>query len=395
MSADNVGDRQLEAYWEALLDAGAGKALQLRDESCEEFAILDELYDARQLLQHDSTLAGGRDAADTESSMPQGGFSAGQQIDGYVLDRLLGRGGMGIVYNAHQIALDRWVALKFIRSGLLATPEDQARFRSEASAAARLGHPGIVAVYDFGRWQGYEYISMEWVQGPTLSEILRAGPLSPERACRYLRQLCEAIAHAHEHGIIHRDIKPSNILIDADTDRPRVMDFGLAKSVAHDNEPAAGWTLSGTLVGTPSYMSPEQALGRNELVTVTSDVYSLGAVFYEMLTGRPPFQAATPIETMRQVLDEEPASVRSLNSEISRNLETICLKCLHKAPGQRYPSAEAVAEDLRRVVEGRPILARRVSPLRRAGNGVHGIPHLPRPWACWPSPCSREPRSAR
>ncbi len=366
MTAGNAEDQRLDAYWEALLDPRASKPVWLDGEARSEFAILDELNVARLLLKHDSTLAGATNPTDSEAMSSHPGFAEGQQIDGYVLDRLLGRGGMGIVYAAHQVALNRWVALKFIRSGLLATAEDQARFRSEASSAARLRHPGIVAVYDFGSWEGYEYISMEWVRGHTLNELMQTGPLSPERACRYTQQLCEAMTHAHEHGIIHRDLKPANILIDTETDRLRIMDFGLAKLIHSEQDQAADLTLSGTMVGTPSYMSPEQALGLNKQISAESDIYSLGAVLYEMLTGRPPFQAATAIETMRQVVDEEPAAVRSLNSDVSRDLETICLKCLRKAPSQRYRSTAAVAEDVRRVIEGRPILAHRVSRWRRA-----------------------------
>ena len=260
-------------------------------------------------------------------------------------------------------ALDRRVALKFIRSGTLATEEDDARFRSEASAAARLNHSGIVAVYDFGRSQGFQYLSMELVEGVSLADRLREGPLEADATARMAIELCEAIDHAHGHGVVHRDIKPSNVLLDANNDRLRVADFGLAKCLGDDTR--EDWTLSGTMVGTPSYMSPEQALGLNRQVGPLSDVYSIGTVLYEMLTGRPPFQAASPVETLRQVTDNEPASPRTMNSEISVDLETVCLKCLAKSPAQRYSSAQAVADDLRRVLEGRPIQARRAGTWQR------------------------------
>jgi WD40 repeat protein len=271
----------------------------------------------------------------------------------------IARGGMGVVYRARQLSLNRTVALKVIRAGQLADDSEVRRFRLEAEAAAGLDHPGIVPVYEVGRHQGQDFFSMGYVAGGSLAHELASGPLPPRRAAELARQVAEAVGYAHGRGILHRDLKPANILVD-EQGRPRVTDFGLAKRVEDDS----GLTRSGAVMGTPSYMPPEQAEGRNAEVGIAADVYGLGATLYALLTGRPPFQAATVADTLRQVAEREPVPPRQLNSAVPRDLETICLKCLEKPIARRYSSAGEQAADLGRWLEGRPIQAR---PVGRVG----------------------------
>jgi serine/threonine protein kinase len=260
---------------------------------------------------------------------------------------------MGIVYQARQVSLNRPVALKMITAGPLASTDFIRRFRLEAEAAANLHHPRIVPIHEIGEHEGLQYYSMDYIEGRSLASCLALGPMAPRRAAMCVRSVAEAVHYAHERGILHRDLKPSNILLDLE-DRPWVTDFGLAKHLNTGSE----LTATGSVLGTPSYMPPEQASGKQGLVGPSSDVYSLGAILYEALTGRAPFRADTPVETFRQVLTEEPVPPRQLNSAVPRDLETICLKCLSKEPGHRYATAQALAEELTRYLEGRPILAR-------------------------------------
>lgn len=279
----------------------------------------------------------------------------------YELIREIARGGMGVVYQARQTRLNRLVALKMIRSGGFASPEDVKRFYAEAEAAARLDHPGIVPVYEVGEIEGQHFFSMAFVQGESLSNRVKGeGPLEPKLAAELLRIVAEAVQYAHDKGIVHRDIKPHNILLD-ENQQPRVADFGLAKQV----QGASELTTTGQIMGTPSYMSPEQAAGSTSEIGPAADVYSLGATLYCLLTGRPPFQASSMAETIRQVLDNPPVPLRTLNPEIPGDLETICLKCLRKEPGSRYGSAQELADDLSRFLDGEPILARPVGALER------------------------------
>jgi serine/threonine-protein kinase len=260
----------------------------------------------------------------------------------------VGRGGMGVVYKAYQRGLKRTVALKMILRGDHATAADAARFQAEAEAAARLDHPNIVAVHGVGQTDGQPWFSMPFVEGRPLSALLAEGPLRPLDAARLLAPVCRAVHHAHERGVLHRDLKPSNILLDADG-RPHVTDFGLAKRVGGD---APALTATGAVVGTPAYMAPEQVSGSRGTPSPASDVYSLGVVLYEMLTGRPPFQAATPVDTLLLVLDQEPVRPRDLNPKVDPDLELICLKCIQKEPRLRYASAAALADDLERCARG-------------------------------------------
>lgn len=274
----------------------------------------------------------------------------------YELLEELGRGGMGVVYRARQQTLNRVVALKMILRGDLASPDDVARFRAEAEAAARLQHPHIVPVYEVGEHRGRPYFSMQLVEGVTLAQRLAEGPLPAQQSAEILLPVCRAIAEAHRHGVLHRDLKPSNILIDR-SGRSFVTDFGLAKRI----DTAGGGeslTNSGAILGTPGYMAPEQAAGQRGVVGPVSDVYSLGAILYAMLTGRPPFQAATPVDTLLLVLEQEPLPPRMLNPRADADLEMIALKCLQKPADLRYVSADALADDLRAFLQNEPIAAR-------------------------------------
>lgn len=281
-------------------------------------------------------------------------------VGNYELIEQIGQGGMGVVYKAYQRKLNRVVALKLMLSGPWATEAEIKRFRSETTAAATLQHPNVVAIHEVGEHEGRHYFSMDYIAGQSLADVINRTPLPAERAARYVKLIAEAIHHAHQRGILHRDLKPANVLVDTD-DQPRVTDFGLAKHIQVDSS----LTASGEAMGTPSYMPPEQAAGKRSEIGPASDVYSLGAILYDLLTGRPPFRADTPVDTLRQVLDTEPAPPRLINRKVPRDLETICLKCLAKAPGQRYPSAQGLAEDLGRFLKHEPIHARPVGWLGR------------------------------
>jgi tRNA A-37 threonylcarbamoyl transferase component Bud32 len=278
----------------------------------------------------------------------------------YELLEEIARGGMGIVYKARQMSLNRPVALKMILAGEWATPEARQRFRAEAEAAANLQHPNIVAIHEVGEHEGQQYFSMDFVVGNNLAQLVRGNPLSAGRAASYVKTIAEAVHFAHQRGTLHRDLKPQNVLIDAD-DRPRITDFGLAKRVETDSDV----TRTGDVIGSPSYMPPEQASSRPDEVGPHSDVYSLGAILYELLTARPPFRGATAMETLCQVIESPPVSLRKRNPDVPPDLETICLKCLEKRPERRYHSARELAEELGRFLNREPIHARPVSLARR------------------------------
>lgn len=282
------------------------------------------------------------------------------QIPGYDILGELGRGGMGVVYQARQIHLNRIVALKMILTGSHAGSTQLLRFRTEAEAVARLQHPNIIQIHEIGEQNGLPWFSLEYCQGGALSTKLDGAPLMPEQAARVVQQLAKAMHAAHQAHVIHRDLKPANVLIAGDGTL-KITDFGLAKKLDD-----AGQTRSGEVLGTPSYMAPEQAKGDPGQIGVRTDVYALGAILYECLTGRPPFRGTSAMDTVMLVLNVDPVSPVRLQSGISRDLETICLKCLEKDPAQRYESAEALADDLQRYQEGAPIKARPVGPLERS-----------------------------
>ncbi len=293
------------------------------------------------------------------------------QIIGYEVECVLGHGGMGVVYKARDLDLNRVVAIKMLRSGAYAGPHELTRFLGEAKSVAGLQHAHIVQVHDVGNVEGRPYFTMEFLEGGNLAQKITGQPQPGRQASEVVAALAEAMHVAHRRGIIHRDLKPSNILLSADG-TPKISDFGLARRFDTDLH----LTLSGARIGTLGYMAPEQALGKPGSVGPAADIYSLGAVLYEMITGRPPFRAETPLETERQLLSEEPVPPRRLNASVARDLETICLKCLRRNQRNRYESAEALAADLRRFRRGEPITARPVSFPERSGRWVRRHPTL-------------------
>jgi len=299
------------------------------------------------------------------------GLKLPHEFGEYVLERVLGFGGMGVVYLARQVALDRQVALKMIRSGALAGSEEIQRFLAEARAAARLQHPQIVSVHHGGQLQGHHYFVMEYVPGTDLARKLREGTLAPREAAAYVADVADAIEYAHSRGLLHRDLKPANVLID-EKNRVRVTDFGLAKQIGGER----GLTRSGTTMGTPSYMAPEQAAGDSQGATPATDVYAMGAILFALLTGRPPFQHESAVQTMLQVVHQPAPLLRMLRPDAPRDLETIVAKCLEKAPAKRYQTARELAEELRRFIANKPILARPRSIFERAGTSLQRIPVL-------------------
>jgi len=303
------------------------------------------------------TVAPGDDTATlaphAENPLPA---AADSRIGDYELQHEIARGGMGVVYKARQTSLNRSVALKMILSGQLASEDDIKRFRMEAGAAAQLDHPGIVPIYEIGEHQGQPYFSMGLVEGESLAARIADGPLAPHEAAKLVSSIAAAVDYAHQRGVIHRDLKPGNVLIDQHN-TPKVTDFGLAKRVDADSN----LTGTGDILGTPSYMPPEQAGGELEKIGPASDIYSLGAILYCLLTARPPFQAARPLDTVLQVIAQDPVPPTQLNPTVDKDLETICLKCLEKPLERRYTSAAALKADLDRFLNNEPIHARRIS----------------------------------
>src|SRR5262245_34821871 len=342
---------------------------ELAAELAEFFANHDEvdLWTAplREAALASST--GYRDLNRTQAETPGApAVFPGGIVGDYKLLEEIARGGMGVVYKAWQISAQRTVALKMILAGHHASPADLQRFRDEAEAAAHLDHPNIVPLYEVGEDSGRPYYSMKLVEGGSLAQRAVQNPQVPTRGpVKLVAKVARALHHAHQRGIIHRDLKPANILLDPGGE-PHVTDFGLAKRLHPRQGPFdPPLTQSGAGVGTLTYMAPEQASGQRD-VTTAVDVYSLGVILYELLTGQPPFRSEDPLETLHRVLEEEPAPPRTSHPHIERDLETICLKCLCKEPARRYASALALAEDLERFLAGEPILARRTTPWERA-----------------------------
>jgi serine/threonine protein kinase len=282
--------------------------------------------------------------------------AAPPQVPGYAILDVLGRGGMGVVYKARDLRRNRLVALKMILVGAHAGKQERARFWTEAEAIARLRHPNIVQLYESGECEGHPFFALELVEAGSLAGQLDGSPWPARKAARLVRQLALAVHHAHQRSVIHRDLKPTNVLLAADG-TPKITDFGLAKQL----DTSGCDTPSSAVLGTPSYMAPEQA-GRAKHVGPAADVYALGAILYELLTGRPPFEGDTTIDIVMQVVTDDPVAPRVLRPNLSADLETICLRCLHKDPTRRYPSARALANDLARFRAAEPVRARRSRP---------------------------------
>src|SRR5664279_50962 len=268
----------------------------------------------------------------------------------------IARGGMGVVYKARQISLNRLVALKMILAGQFAGEVEVKRFHAEAEAAANLNHRNIVGIYEVGLSEGQHYFSMQYIEGRSLAQLEADGPWragAGKEAAQLVAKVARAVQYAHDRGILHRDLKPANILLDADGE-PHVSDFGLARRIGADSS----LTMEGTVLGTPSFMAPEQAAGKTKELSAAADIYSLGAILYFLLTGRPPFVAASPLDTLVQVLEGEVIVPRVINPRVARDLEQICLRCLEKSPDRRYAAAATLAEDLERFVRDEPVQAR-------------------------------------
>jgi len=298
--------------------------------------------------------------------------AAWPRIPGYEVAAELGSGGAAVVYLARQLGLNRPVALKVLLAGSLATDPERLRLRREAEAVAALRHPNVIQIHEIGEHQGCVYLSLEYSSGGSLDRRIERHPLPPGEAAALVEQVAAGVQAAHDAGIVHRDLKPGNVLL-AEDGTPKVTDFGLARQQAH----ALRLTRTGTVAGTPSYMAPEQVEPESERIGPATDVYGLGGILYECLTGRPPFSAPTTLETMRQVADIEVVSVRRLQAGVPRDLETICLKCLEKDPAKRYATARDLAADLARFRVGEPISARPTGPTERAWRWARRHPVVP------------------
>jgi len=377
-STDNRDERLAVVFDQLMQDSKVGSAQKrlndairkhpdLASDLRELFATAQIADDIAMLQSSDlNHLTGGGSKTPRMSGSIAAGSAIGSMIGEYELRAELGRGGMGVVYRAFQASLQRAVALKMIPNAAFAASQDLARLRAEALAAARLSHPNIVPVYEVGEHNGQPWFSMQYIQGTTLSQRLMSGPMKPREAVALLVPIVEAIGAAHRAGVLHRDLKPSNILIAADG-TPFVTDFGLAKRVNVEEESIASGgmgsdianlTQSGAILGTPAWMSPEQAAGQTDSIDVATDIYSLGAVLFAMLTGRPPFQAASPLDTVLMVIEQDPPNIRMLNRAVDSDLEMVVMKCLQKPQDLRYSSAGALAADLRAWLNNEPVSAR-------------------------------------
>ena len=374
-TVDLERDQRFANLLTALMDsAGSEQELDL-EATCNEhpeFAEeLREIWGTVQVTRAAGTLSS---AVIDQQNLP----ARHQQLDlpvdigSYVLEEEIGRGGMGIVYRARRKNDNQAVAVKMILAGNFAAPIERQRFLAEAEASNNLKHPNIAPVMDIGEYNGMPFYSMRLIEGQTLSQRLAAGPLPTRRAAAMMGKVCDAIQYAHEHGVLHRDIKPSNILINEDGE-PFVVDFGLAKKQSSK----LSLTNTGAVIGTPSYMSPEQASGARAQVSFNADIYSLGAVLYHMVTGRPPFLGERPVDTVLMVLEQDPITPRALNPRIHRDLEGIVMRCLQKPIDLRYPTARALSEDLTAFLEGQPVSAREGRFFQVLSNLMRETHHAP------------------
>ena len=377
-TTDDRDERLAVVFDQLMQDSKNGAASQRLEDAIRQNPDLEqdlrELFATAQiaddiaLLQSSDLnhLTGGGSRRPQISGSHSAGSAIGSTVGDYELKQEIGRGGMGVVYRAFQSSLQRTVALKMIPNAAFAASQDLARLRAEALAAARLSHPNIVPVYEVGEHNGQPWFSMQFIEGTTLSQRLMNGPMSPREAVALLIPIVEAIGAAHRAGVLHRDLKPSNIIIAADG-TPFVTDFGLAKRVNVDqgavassgmSSELASLTQSGAILGTPAWMSPEQAAGQTDSIDIATDIYSLGAVLFAMLTGRPPFQAASPLDTVLMVLEQDPPNIRMLNRAVDSDLEMVVMKCLQKPQDLRYSSTTALANDLRAWLNNEPVSAR-------------------------------------
>ena len=340
----------------------AGRSLSPEELSPDDPSLQAELkqrIERRQQLRgvFDTPTLGTPDAPTTTPPLPE--------VAGYEILEVIGHGGMGVVYKANQQGLNRLVALKMVLAGASASPHDLARFRAEAESVAQLQHPNIVQIFEIGEQNGCPFLALEYVGGGSLAEHLNGTPVAPRQAAELVLSLARAIEHAHDRGIVHRDLKPANVLLQPDG-LPKIADFGLAKREKANQS----HTQTGTILGSPSYMSPEQASGRTDEIGPATDIYALGVILYELLTGRPPFKGATVLETIDQVREHDPVPPRFLLPKTPRDLETICLKCLEKRPQRRYASAGDLAADLRAYLQGEPISAQSLTVFDQVARSI-------------------------
>ena len=361
------GDPRVQELIEEILESGSSAEDVCR--ACPE--LLPEVREAWRRFRAIEAQVGAlfpepESTVDREATVPEIGPP---RIPGYEILEVLGRGGVGVVYKAVHLRLNRAVALKMLLAGAFATRAERQRFSREAEVVAKLRHPNIVQVHDVGDLDGRPYFTMEFVEGGSLAELIAGTPRPARQAAELMATLADAMEAAHRGGIVHRDLKPSNVLLTADG-TPKIGDFGLARHL----EVGPSLTQSGAAVGTPSYMAPEQARGKSGEAGPAADLYALGAVLYELLTGRPPFRAESASETLHQVITRDPVPPSRLNAKVPRDLETICLKCLRKEPQLRYAGAAALAEDLRRFLGGETIAARPENWLQRLARRVRRRP---------------------
>src|SRR5688500_8330343 len=363
--ADRVIDKLVE--WDEQRQLGRGLSAE---ELCPDDPGLQ--VELRERIERRERLLGVFDAptlgaAEPLTALPNASAPL-PQVAGYEILEVIGHGGMGVVYKARQLGLNRLVALKMVLAGANASPHELARFRAEAEAVAQLQHQSIVQIYEIGEQNGCPFLALEYIGGGSLAEHLSGTPVAPKQAAELVLALARAVHHAHERGIVHRDLKPANVLLQLDGS-PKIADFGLAKQDKRTQANQAH-TQTGTILGSPSYMSPEQAAGHTEHIGPATDVYALGVILYELLTGRPPFKGASVLETIDQVREHDPVPPRALQPKTPRDLETICLKCLEKRPQRRYASAAALADDLHAFLDGDPISAQSLTVFDQVARSI-------------------------